>query len=76
MKPGLLIAVPNQSDFMRVDRWRMSTAIIPGAISVETVSWLVMPCNKLSSSHGLQGVEFMAAVNPAGADVRRVSWTD
>jgi hypothetical protein len=36
MKPGLLMAVPNQSDFIKSDLCRMSTAIIPGAISEAT----------------------------------------
>ena len=46
MKPGLLIAVPNQSDLISVDRCLMSTAMIPGAISETTAkhkSALIQP---------------------------------
>lgn len=39
INPGFLTAVPNQCDLMRSDLCRMSTAIVPGAISVITKRW-------------------------------------
>jgi hypothetical protein len=52
MKPVLLIAVPNQSDLISVDRCLKSIAITPGAISDTTAKMKsALTQNRIKTSH-------------------------